>query len=162
VKNVEDVTVPKGVSHTGRHLLHPPLNKSVLPVHHILLLAILLDEQACLAKVVSWHPREEMVGHLKVKASVNKLDRRRAFDVHCGPDLPRREGLDGPEVVRRACKVREYNLPCQFTLTGPDSIPEHAPGWCKCGLQANTRHASSRKAETAAWRQSTARRMRCP
>lgn len=77
----------------------------MLPVHNVVLLAVVLDQQARFAKVVSGKAGEQVVSHLKMQAAVNELDIRRTHDVHGGPQLPRGEGLGRSEVLGGAREV---------------------------------------------------------
>jgi hypothetical protein len=52
---------------------HSPLNKPILCILYFLLLAILFDQQRCLAEVVSRDAGEQVVGDLQVKTTVKEF-----------------------------------------------------------------------------------------
>ena len=59
----------------------------------ILLVAVLLDQQASFSEIVPGHTGEEMVRDLKVETSVNELDILGTDYVHCRTELTGREGF---------------------------------------------------------------------
>jgi hypothetical protein len=77
----------------------------MLPVDNVVLLAVVLDQQARFAKVVSRQAGEQVVSHLEMQAAVNELDIWGTHDIHGGPELPRGEGLGRSEVLGGAGEV---------------------------------------------------------
>jgi hypothetical protein len=67
----------------------------------ILLVAVLFDQQARFPEIMSRHPWEEVMCDLKMQTSVYELDILGTDYVHRCPQLTRREGFGGAEVVSR-------------------------------------------------------------
>jgi hypothetical protein len=65
----------------------------VFNVLDILLITVLLDQQASFSKIVPWHTGEKMMCDLEVETSVDEFDILGADYVHCRSELTRREGF---------------------------------------------------------------------
>ena len=81
----EDRRLPPHFSKLANDLL-VPINEAKQRIRYAKFSAELLDQLLCSAKVVSWHPREEMVNCLELQAAVKEVQPLWAVDIHGGPE----------------------------------------------------------------------------
>jgi hypothetical protein len=89
------------------------LDESVALVFELRLLAKLAHQNLSPAEIVPRDAREKMVDGLELQAAVEKVQPRRAIDVHGGAQLALRERLAGAEVRGGHAPVREGDLDMQ-------------------------------------------------
>lgn len=81
------------------------------------------------SKVVTWYAREQVVYGLELQATMDKIEPRRALDVHCGSKLMLGEAFRFAEVTGRHRPMRQRDLHMQGHRDDMGDQHEHDTKW---------------------------------